>query len=142
MLLTSRMLHSREKIYIQRFHRSSRFFSYGVGETFRLRGRLTGCKRFAEDCCKSGSSRRPRNPQPPKRRLPRNDTETCKGETVKKLLVRLLLVLVGVAGLTIPAKAQALVVVKRSEEHTSELQSRLHLVCRLLLEKKNKTDCR
>src|SRR2546429_5009565 len=26
--------------------------------------------------------------------------------------------------------------VKRSEEHTSELQSRLHLVCRLLLEKK------
>src|SRR2546422_7989345 len=30
-------------------------------------------------------------------------------------------------------KAQA-----RSEEHTSELQSRLHLVCRLLLEKKKK----
>src|SRR2546429_3484436 len=28
---------------------------------------------------------------------------------------------------------------KRSEEHTSELQSRLHLVCRLLLEKKKKT---
>src|SRR2546429_6666352 len=28
--------------------------------------------------------------------------------------------------------------VYRSEEHTSELQSRLHLVCRLLLEKKNK----
>src|SRR2546429_5433032 len=27
--------------------------------------------------------------------------------------------------------------VGRSEEHTSELQSRLHLVCRLLLEKKN-----
>src|SRR2546429_4228703 len=27
-------------------------------------------------------------------------------------------------------------VVHRSEEHTSELQSRLHLVCRLLLEKK------
>src|SRR5687768_6240387 len=26
---------------------------------------------------------------------------------------------------------------RRSEEHTSELQSRLHLVCRLLLEKKN-----
>src|SRR2546429_1574397 len=31
----------------------------------------------------------------------------------------------------------------RSEEHTSELQSRLHLVCRLLLEKKKTTyrDC-
>src|SRR2546422_2622300 len=29
---------------------------------------------------------------------------------------------------------------ERSEEHTSELQSRLHLVCRLLLEKKKKTN--
>src|SRR5689334_24401421 len=28
---------------------------------------------------------------------------------------------------------------KRSEEHTSELQSQFHLVCRLLLEKKKKT---
>src|SRR2546422_7757938 len=28
---------------------------------------------------------------------------------------------------------------ERSEEHTSELQSRLHLVCRLLLEKKKRT---
>src|SRR5260370_5989181 len=28
---------------------------------------------------------------------------------------------------------------KRSEEHTSELQSHLNLVCRLLLEKKNKS---
>src|SRR2546422_5059084 len=37
-----------------------------------------------------------------------------------ELLVRLLLLRVG----------------GRSEEHTSELQSRLHLVCRLLLEKK------
>src|SRR2546429_1373930 len=31
-------------------------------------------------------------------------------------------------------------VAPRSEEHTSELQSRLHLVCRLLLEKKNNTN--
>src|SRR2546422_7950561 len=30
----------------------------------------------------------------------------------------------------------------RSEEHTSELQSRLHLVCRLLLEKKKKRNDR
>src|SRR2546429_7064462 len=29
-------------------------------------------------------------------------------------------------------------ITERSEEHTSELQSRLHLVCRLLLEKKKK----
>src|SRR2546429_7013747 len=31
-------------------------------------------------------------------------------------------------------------VLRRSEEHTSELQSRLHLVCRLLLEKKKPDD--
>src|SRR3989449_10345137 len=31
---------------------------------------------------------------------------------------------------------------QRSEEHTSELQSRLHLVCRLLLEKKKKRELR
>src|SRR2546429_7270385 len=33
-------------------------------------------------------------------------------------------------------RVRHLVAVLRSEEHTSELQSRLHLVCRLLLEKK------
>src|SRR2546422_7937727 len=36
------------------------------------------------------------------------------------------------------ARASALARKQRSEEHTSELQSRLHLVCRLLLEKKKK----
>src|SRR2546422_4391205 len=36
------------------------------------------------------------------------------------------------------APAVSLEAVARSEEHTSELQSRLHLVCRLLLEKKKK----
>src|SRR2546429_7385722 len=35
----------------------------------------------------------------------------------------------------LPPVALCLLVI-RSEEHTSELQSRLHLVCRLLLEKK------
>src|SRR2546422_10622740 len=34
--------------------------------------------------------------------------------------------------------AEMIVIYDRSEEHTSELQSRLHLVCRLLLEKKKK----
>src|SRR6266699_7078081 len=33
------------------------------------------------------------------------------------------------------------VLAERSEEHTSELQSRPHLVCRLLLEKKTQTTC-
>src|SRR3989449_4937843 len=36
------------------------------------------------------------------------------------------------------ASAQGASIPYRSEEHTSELQSRLHLVCRLLLEKKKK----
>src|SRR5256884_4007259 len=44
------------------------------------------------------------------------------------------------SGLGIPsdniAKAAEIMDKLRSEEHTSELQSRLHLVCRLLLEKK------
>src|SRR5215813_15322445 len=39
--------------------------------------------------------------------------------------------------LPVPASGQVLVPA-RSEEHTSELQSRPHLVCRLLLEKKKK----
>src|SRR5689334_24777662 len=36
-----------------------------------------------------------------------------------------------------PPYGRYLGVVRRSEEHTSELQSQFHLVCRLLLEKKN-----
>src|SRR2546422_7736797 len=42
------------------------------------------------------------------------------------------------ANLRAGAPFQAGPVGGRSEEHTSELQSRLHLVCRLLLEKKKK----
>src|SRR2546422_5156932 len=38
--------------------------------------------------------------------------------------------------------ARAAELAERSEEHTSELQSRLHLVCRLLLEKKKKKKSR
>src|SRR2546429_7184063 len=37
------------------------------------------------------------------------------------------------------APSQSVKFSNRSEEHTSELQSRLHLVCRLLLEKKKNT---
>src|SRR6266702_8665114 len=37
------------------------------------------------------------------------------------------------------ASSAACSITRRSEEHTSELQSRGHLVCRLLLEKKKKT---
>src|SRR2546422_6448381 len=45
----------------------------------------------------------------------------------------------------VPAQAagpRQLDALARSEEHTSELQSRLHLVCRLLLEKKKKKTLR
>src|SRR5687768_18184243 len=49
----------------------------------------------------------------------------------------------GARGPELPAaadegRARRALIGARSEEHTSELQSRLHLVCRLLLEKKNK----
>src|SRR5687768_17750641 len=50
----------------------------------------------------------------------RPDTESLDAEAQAELLMR--------AG----------TLTGRSEEHTSELQSRLHLVCRLLLEKKKK----
>src|SRR5690348_18096448 len=39
----------------------------------------------------------------------------------------------------VAAGARFVLVPERSEEHTSELQSPVHLVCRLLLEKKKKT---
>src|SRR5207237_10820454 len=56
------------------------------------------------------------------------------------LLVGFYLVNIGVAALLVNAAGElgtpAVVVRTRSEEHTSELQSHLNLVCRLLLEKK------
>src|SRR2546422_3246631 len=42
----------------------------------------------------------------------------------------------------LPVGGSALRGLARSEEHTSELQSRLHLVCRLLLEKKKPPSAR
>src|SRR2546422_3153022 len=39
-------------------------------------------------------------------------------------------------GPSAPSAWRLITTTRRSEEHTSELQSRLHLVCRLLLEKK------
>src|SRR5262245_65283289 len=45
-----------------------------------------------------------------------------------------------IAGVTNVATAATLPFGSRSEEHTSELQSLRHLVCRLLLETKNKGD--
>src|SRR3712207_7226529 len=45
----------------------------------------------------------------------------------------------GADGLSMINTLLGLVIDPRSEEHTSELQSRQYLVCRLLLEKKKKT---
>src|ERR1035438_10681975 len=47
-------------------------------------------------------------------------------------------VILGIVGYSCAVGLFAFVLVDRSEEHTSELQSLRHLVCRLLLEKKNK----
>src|SRR5262245_64421145 len=44
----------------------------------------------------------------------------------------------GILGPHVESGAEA----QRSEEHTSELQSLRHLVCRLLLEKKKKQNCK
>src|SRR5256885_13040699 len=56
-------------------------------------------------------------------------------EQVRQLIVGFLRGVNRVPGHELPRKLQA----KRSEEHTSELQSPCNLVCRLLLEKKKKT---
>src|SRR5689334_23411278 len=45
-----------------------------------------------------------------------------------------------VAGLGVVSHSGWTMSPARSEEHTSELQSQFHLVCRLLLEKKKKTE--
>src|SRR5690348_6827070 len=51
------------------------------------------------------------------------------------VLLGLLRLPLGTAGDTVFAYAWPLLLLLRSEEHTSELQSPVHLVCRLLLEK-------
>src|SRR5690606_40042027 len=54
--------------------------------------------------------------------------------SVSKIIIERTLKLVTV---TITTARPGIIIGKRSEEHTSELQSRENLVCRLLLDKKN-----
>src|SRR5687767_15355180 len=54
---------------------------------------------------------------------------TCRDPVEVKILTS--------SGITAPAKVPQEMIIARSEEHTSELQSLAYLVCRLLLEKKN-----
>src|SRR2546422_8337437 len=60
-------------------------------------------------------------------------TEADRGEEVRHVVLCPLAL-----GQRPQPEGDAVVIAQRSEEHTSELQSRLHLVCRLLLEKKKK----
>src|SRR2546429_6442506 len=60
--------------------------------------------------------------------IPRNGEANARGQGRR------------IGGLSSPETSSSTARRVRSEEHTSELQSRLHLVCRLLLEKKNKND--
>src|SRR5687768_18087955 len=70
--------------------------------------------------------------------LGRVDAETGDAQRLQRLqIAALLLHHPGVADQVGQARIAA-AAADRSEEHTSELQSRLHLVCRLLLEKKKK----
>src|SRR2546429_6313925 len=71
-----------------------------------------------------------------------NDTATTEIYTLSlhdalPILIRIDQTNSGIRNIVIPG-ARMLKTDVRSEEHTSELQSRLHLVCRLLLEKKKK----
>src|SRR3712207_8854193 len=56
----------------------------------------------------------------------------------KSTLVRLLTRLIEPTAGRVTIDGEEITTASRSEEHTSELQSRQYLVCRLLLEKKNK----
>src|SRR2546429_9567394 len=72
-----------------------------------------------------------------------NDTATTEIYTLSlhdALPISILASLIGVDGLDFTHGGIVISLYNgdRSEEHTSELQSRLHLVCRLLLEKKKK----
>src|SRR2546422_3124869 len=62
-------------------------------------------------------------------------------EAFLQLLLGLLHELERLCAMTVVVVGGLLERAERSEEHTSELQSRLHLVCRLLLEKK-KIQCK
>src|SRR3712207_7157510 len=72
---------------------------------------------------------------------PRPQRLTAMKPPISRILAVTVVFLAGVAS---PAPAQVVEIENlqtRSEEHTSELQSRQYLVCRLLLEKKKHDNC-
>src|SRR2546422_4669278 len=91
---------------------------------FSSRRRHTRCSRdWSSDVCSSDLNVGPKNAQIP---INRSDLPPVQrqGQSVSPPACRRIRIIV----VRLPQL--------RSEEHTSELQSRLHLVCRLLLEKK------
>src|SRR3712207_7426886 len=68
----------------------------------------------------------------------RHNTAVYLAWRIGVFVAGLLFVLLGVALTALPGPLTIPPVLLRSEEHTSELQSRQYLVCRLLLEKKTK----
>src|SRR5690625_5650592 len=88
---------------------------------------------------------RPSAPAPAPHRAPRRELRKSlilAVGVVVSVLVLLTAVTIGTAGVGLGDVIHSLRVSLlggRSEEHTSELQSRGHLVCRLLLEKKKQT---
>src|SRR3712207_8086590 len=85
--------------------------------------------------------RPPRSTLFPYTTLFRSKLQTGLKDAAQNALAAEQQVIATVADLVKPAFAVQDAIKARSEEHTSELQSRQYLVCRLLLEKKkNKTD--
>src|SRR5687768_18340255 len=82
--------------------------------------------------------RPPRSTLFPYTTLFRSGGDSKSGPSPKKRSHRLRIFEFLSPALVVGVTGRALTRLDRSEEHTSELQSRLHLVCRLLLEKKNK----
>src|SRR2546429_2154956 len=78
--------------------------------------------------------RPPRSTLFPYTTLFRSHTASAFGKGMTDAMFKELQAIIGMANETNK------LVTGRSEEHTSELQSRLHLVCRLLLEKKKKEE--
>src|SRR2546422_8628651 len=65
---------------------------------------------------------------------------SCKSDPTADLAGPPTAIITNFSALVISVGDSASFTASRSEEHTSELQSRLHLVCRLLLEKKKKNN--
>src|SRR5690348_11230387 len=79
-----------------------------------------------------------RNPTFTRARMPgRARPMKCSSSRVMRIITGALTFFDSIAGIAIET-APGILLPKRSEEHTSELQSPVHLVCRLLLEKKKK----